>query len=672
MRVAGEAGRRRWRWSYLAVLGIGCLVAPRLLEIPSLQAVALRAVEARSGGLVRAERVEVGADLTLRLYGVSLPALSGVRAATAEIWLPGRISAWLAERAGGVASAADDVPWMQIDLSGEGARLSDLAGTLGGFQWTAQAVRARGSLARRGERWRADLTWDVDSLAAHDQSYRSAVDAIFLSGTLRGEFDVAAREGHGEVESLVDRGEVLWNRFYADLANLPVAWSGGVTLRQDRVAVDQVRVRIAGVGELGGGAAYELASGAARAEVELDVDGLGRVYDLGVRQVLGEQHPGIEATRLRGALRGAVALAVDAQGGWKVDGDLHLRDVNASGVEPSFLLTDLELDLPLLIGDPAPAAEQRRGSLRARALQIARIDVAPPAIELLVEPNQIRSQGEVRLPLLGGGAVISGLRADDLASDVPRASFALRLDQLRLEGLAQSLAWPGLSGSLNGELARVEVSPDRLESEGEVVARVFGGVVRARDIGVDQLRSSVPELGVDVDFENLSLARLTDIVTFGRMTGIIHGAVHDLVVVNREPVAFAAWLETVPRDGVSQVISVDAVRQISILGGTSSDPLSQGVLRFFDQYRYAKMGFHCTLHNDLFQLRGVERRGDREYLVVGATLPPRINVISHSQRISFSEMVKRLRQAANVNEPPRMSTKPIENGEEKPATNQHG
>jgi len=314
--------------------------------------------------------------------------------------------------------------------------------------------------------------------------------------------------------------------------------------------------------------------------------------------------------------------------------------------------------LPLLLGDPPPDGERRRGRLRARALQIAGIDVAPPAIDVMVGPNQILSEGEVHLPVLDGDVVVSSLRADDLASDTPRASFAVRLDDLRLEGLEHILSWPGLSGTVNGDLARVEISSERLESEGEVVARVFDGVVRARDFAVDQLNSSVPAIEVDVDFEDLSLARLTDVVTFGRMTGIVHGAVHDLVVVNSQPVAFEAWLETVQRDGVSQVISVDAVRQISIIGGTSSDPFSQGVLRFFDEYRYAKMGFRCTLHNDLFRLQGIEREGDREFLVVGATLPPRINVISHSQRISFSEMMKRLRQAASVNEAPRPSGEP--------------
>jgi hypothetical protein len=57
------------------------------------------------------------------------------------------------------------------------------------------------------------------------------------------------------------------------------------------------------------------------------------------------------------------------------------------------------------------------------------------------------------------------------------------------------------------------------------------------------------------------------------------------------------------------------------------------------------MGFQSRLENDRFYLRGVKSEDGKEYLVVGSTLPPRVNVVSHSQVISFSEMVKRLSRA---------------------------
>jgi hypothetical protein len=57
------------------------------------------------------------------------------------------------------------------------------------------------------------------------------------------------------------------------------------------------------------------------------------------------------------------------------------------------------------------------------------------------------------------------------------------------------------------------------------------------------------------------------------------------------------------------------------------------------------MGFRCNLRNDRFTLRGVEEFDGKDYLVVGSVMPPRVNVISHNQTISFSQMIRRLERA---------------------------
>ena len=56
------------------------------------------------------------------------------------------------------------------------------------------------------------------------------------------------------------------------------------------------------------------------------------------------------------------------------------------------------------------------------------------------------------------------------------------------------------------------------------------------------------------------------------------------------------------------------------------------------------MGFKCSLKNDKFVLIGIEVEGNKGYLVKGGLLPPKVNVISYTQNISFREMVKRLKR----------------------------
>jgi hypothetical protein len=105
----------------------------------------------------------------------------------------------------------------------------------------------------------------------------------------------------------------------------------------------------------------------------------------------------------------------------------------------------------------------------------------------------------------------------------------------------------------------------------------------------------------------------------------------------------------VERKGINQLISVEALKKISILGsGTPASVLSSGIYQFFKEYRYKKMGFRGTLKNDNFLLLGIEAEGNREYIVRGGLLPPKVDVISYTQNVSFQEMLKRLKRVKQL------------------------
>ena len=68
----------------------------------------------------------------------------------------------------------------------------------------------------------------------------------------------------------------------------------------------------------------------------------------------------------------------------------------------------------------------------------------------------------------------------------------------------------------------------------------------------------------------------------------------------------------------------------------------------FKLYRYSKIGFKGKLKNDNFLLTGIETVGGRDYLVKGGLLPPKVNVISYTRKVSFQEMVKRLNRITEM------------------------
>ena len=120
-------------------------------------------------------------------------------------------------------------------------------------------------------------------------------------------------------------------------------------------------------------------------------------------------------------------------------------------------------------------------------------------------------------------------------------------------------------------------------------------------------------------------------------------AIDDLVITDGQPSQLRADLHSVERRGVDQRISVDALNKITVLSsGQEAGALYGGLAGLFDSFRYSKLGFKATLKNDRLTLHGVESQGDKEMLVVGSFLPPTVNIVSHTQNIAFSELVRRL------------------------------
>jgi len=82
-----------------------------------------------------------------------------------------------------------------------------------------------------------------------------------------------------------------------------------------------------------------------------------------------------------------------------------------------------------------------------------------------------------------------------------------------------------------------------------------------------------------------------------------------------------------------------------------SAPHTAGLQLFFENFRYGKMGFKAMLRNDKLILRGVESKDNQEFLVVGSMLPPAMNIVSHTQEISFSELIWRLERVKKSDKP---------------------
>jgi hypothetical protein len=107
------------------------------------------------------------------------------------------------------------------------------------------------------------------------------------------------------------------------------------------------------------------------------------------------------------------------------------------------------------------------------------------------------------------------------------------------------------------------------------------------------------------------------------------------------PVAFNARLATPKGDKSRHRISAKAVSSLSNVGGGGGgvvQALQSGVLKFFDDYSYDRLGISCKLRDDVCEMSGIEPAGGGYYIVKGSGIP-RIDIVGNSGRVRWSQLL---------------------------------
>jgi hypothetical protein len=144
---------------------------------------------------------------------------------------------------------------------------------------------------------------------------------------------------------------------------------------------------------------------------------------------------------------------------------------------------------------------------------------------------------------------------------------------------------------------------------------------------------------------NLDLEAVTGTFSFGMITGRLHADVRNLELFRWAPVRFDTRLYTPPGDKSRHLISQRAVKNLSNIGGSGGGvaaALQSGFLRFFENFRYSRLGLSCRLENEICEMDGIEpQKGDAYYIVKGSGLP-RIDIIGNAHRVSWKRLVSQL------------------------------
>jgi hypothetical protein len=255
------------------------------------------------------------------------------------------------------------------------------------------------------------------------------------------------------------------------------------------------------------------------------------------------------------------------------------------------------------------------------------------------------------LPILDGTIQMNHFKIHRTESNDVEWSFNGVISPISMSLLSEHLAWPKLNGKLSGMIPNVSYKNKTVGIDGALMVKLFDGITIIRDMQLSQPFGILPKLSANVDLSGLDLETLTSEFDFGKITGKLNGHIHNLRLVNWQPVGFDAQFATPDNDESKHRISQRAVDNLTEVGGGASGMLSRSFLGFFEDFSYQKIGINCRLVNDVCFMSGVERADPGYYIVKGGGLPPRINVMGYTERVDWPELIERLKSVSQSDGP---------------------
>ncbi|UCD36273.1 MAG: hypothetical protein JSU90_05440 [Nitrospiraceae bacterium] len=512
------------------------------------------------------------------------------------------------------------------------------------------------SMPEQGEgRVAAALEADIRDagFSSEDETVIAEGIAAHATGTVG--FSLPFRHIDFALDSRSGGFELLAGMFYGNFAekSLDISALGTYAVLEDMLSLQRVKLDLAGIGRIV--LAGEVTGMGDRPHFQGDISlsnfSNREGYDFLVRETFREKYPFLAGIVVDGESEVKLSVVGTADS-FTAHGTVSTARMNIRGKEPGRIVQDLNVSLPVSFsrGGPHPVpGEKDFGFLRIQSVSWGALITGEIEVFPVIGANTLLFRDNITIPVFGGTIILKNVSYTDLLSPARRLSLAVEVNRVDLARTTSALEIPQFSGDLSGMIPSVAFAGNRLETEGEIHLSLFDGSMRIGGLSMDRVFSPIPSLTCSIDMEDINLARLTSTFDFGHISGVVRGSVKDLVIVRGQAQSFSALLESVRKKGISQKISVEALKKISILGsGSSATILDRGIYQLFKEYRYEKLGFRGVLRNDNLRLLGIETQDSRGYLVKGGLLPPRVDVINYNQDISFSELVRRLKRVTQA------------------------
>jgi len=578
---------------------------------------------------------------------------------------------------GGLQTRSSLIGALEMQMAAEyNLERATLTGGASGFAIAGGTVQVTGALDSRG--WSANIDAEalklagVRQLAAH---WVTAPAEFSFDGTLGLHAEVTGRPTGLQVQAKLATTDVQFANEEGTIAAEKVAATMNLSVvRQTKTAI-QLELRgttgqaLAGPvlldfvanpllltvrGSLGGDV-FELAEATIAQDNLLQARAQGRVL-LGAQPKVSQARVTIDHLNFPAAYTSFLQLSLatsdfdalaptghssavlDIENNAIVKVDARLDGLDILDAKDKFTMSNTHGDFHWVAGDTSTAEPSHiawtRGSAYGFSGGAARIDFLARGKSFeMIKPS--------RLPIFDGAAVINTLRMRNIGLPTAELDFDAIIEPISMPLITKAFGWPDLAGKVGGSIPGLTYRNGELALAGDLVANVFDGVIIGSNLKLRDPLGAWPRLFADVTARRLDLSLVTNTFEIGSISGRLDAEIRGLELFNWSPVAFDARLYSTPGDESKKLISAKAVSSISNIGGGGGGvtaALQGGVMRFFDEFRYAQIGLSCQLRNDVCLMSGIGEAKTGYYLVRGRGLP-RIDIIGNSGRVDWPTLL---------------------------------
>jgi len=472
-----------------------------------------------------------------------------------------------------------------------------------------------------------------------------ASQGVQLQANLMSSYANTPEEFDFTLNSTLSGGEFLWGEYYKNLAGKATRVDASATIQSG----SERPFAFTADTDLYGAGAVTLSGSEQQGQlysIDAKEISLNKLTSLFLDEYLKEHIPFLSGLQITGSSTFGVKIRrMEKQN--DLDGFITVDIPSLTIPAQKISISGMRLNLPFNIGYPkaTSSGKAQQGAIEIKSAEKDRIKTRDVRIPLLLWGNKLRLPEDAIIHVARGDFMITNFAADNILLPDRKISFGLRIHNMNLRPIERSFTLSPITGTISADYPNIEYYREALTAGGSTKVEIFGGEIEMGIVTIERLFAASRKIDTDISFRNINLEQVTEKIAVGKMTGIIQGSLNGFEMEYGQPTRFVLDIDSVNTGGVSQRISVEAIQSISVLGTGSgmSGVLNRGIMSFFKDYPYSRIGILATLKNDVFTMRGKIHEGGNEYLVKRGFVRG-VDVVNQNpdNKISFKDMQERL------------------------------